>query len=257
MNIARIDQYPSNDFVIEGNHARMSQRKVADIIGVSHTSVQRWVGNLDDNTLAETLKVKGFDGGNLNDIVGYYVTSTQVSQDVKDNCVKLLIESSKVGFQVLIDKMAGLESTIESNEMKLFNDYCQVTDMIFRNTHIKPELIAGVKLSQAEKLLPHLADTLKANRQLLVESTASDVKLMTPTQLGERLSISNQKVNKRLIDAGLQVKNENKQSRKEPSYIPTDKGHEFCSFTLSTGQKGDVTSYQQLLWYESVLSVIG
>ena len=60
-----------------------------------------------------------------------------------------------------------------------------------------------------------------------------------------------------LIDAGLQVKNTNKKSRKDTSYIPTDKGHEFCSFTISTGKEGDTTSYQQLLWYESVLNVIG
>ena len=258
MNITFVGQNPDgNDFVIEGKHARMSQRKVAEFIGVSRQSIERYMSNHIDDKTRETITLKGCNGDNLNSIVGYFATSSQVKQEVRDHCIKLLIDASKVGFQMLIDKMAGIESAIESNEVKLFTDYCEVTDLIFKNVHIKPELIAGLKLNQAQKLLPQLAGNLEDNRQLLINSTASDVSLMTPTQLGEKLNISGQKVNKRLIEAGLQVKNENKKSRKDPAYIPTDKGHEFCSFTISTGKENDTTSYEQLRWYESVLNVIG
>lgn len=255
--LAQIDQIQIQDFIIEGDHARISQRKVAEIIGVTQKTVSKWTDTLTDTTLAETIKEKGFNGDTLNQIVGYYATSSAVKREVKENCVKLLIESSKLGFQMLIDKMAGLESSIETDQMKLFNDYCQVTDLIFKNTHIKTELIAGVKLSQAQKMLPSLANNLKDNQKLLIQSTASDVKLVTPTELGKSLNLSAQKVNQLLIEQGLQVKNDAKKSRKEPSYLPTDKGHEFCSFTLATGKSGDTTSYQQLLWYESVMNIIG
>jgi len=61
-------------------------------------------------------------------------------------------------------------------------------------------------------------------------------------------------VNQLLIEKGLQVKNVNKKSKKEPDYLPTDRGQEFCDLTLSSGKNGDSSSYQQLRWYESVLA---
>lgn len=127
-------------------------------------------------------------------------------------------------------------------------------DLIFKGVNIKPELIAGVKLNAIQRLSPALAETVQDSSKLLRENTACQFTLMTPTELGKKIGVSAIAVNKRLISAGLQVKNETKKSRKEPAYFPTDKGHEFCSFTLSGGN--DDTTYQQLLWYESVLNVI-
>lgn len=127
-------------------------------------------------------------------------------------------------------------------------------DLIFKGVNIKPELIAGVKLNAIQRLSPALAETVQDSSKLLRENTACQFTLMTPTELGKKIGVSAIEINKRLISAGLQVKNENKKSRKEPTYFPTDKGHEFCSFTLSGGN--DDTTYQQLLWYESVLSAI-
>jgi hypothetical protein len=107
-NIEKFDSSP--EFFIENNHARSSIRKSAQIIGVSHPSVINWIGNLEDTTLAESLRTKGFDGGSLNNLVGYYATSKAVSQEVRDNCVQLLIKSSQKGFQQLLDEMAGLNT---------------------------------------------------------------------------------------------------------------------------------------------------
>ena len=122
--------------------------------------------------------------------------------------------------------------------------------------NIKPEIVAGVKLNAIKKQYPMLGESVDNSISVLRENTASGVKLMTPTELGGLIGVSAQEINKRLIAHGLQIKNDGKKSRKDSTYLPTDRGAEFSSYTLSTGLKQDQTTYQQLLWYESVLSVI-
>lgn len=260
MNITRTGLEQCDDFVIIDNHARMSLRKVADVTITTHPTVINWLGKLTDVNEAQTIKQYGVDGGTLKAFVTYLIfDAKRISKEVRNHNIKLLSDASDYGFQMLIDKMAGVntQSVIEVQSQELTPDLVANTiDLIFKGVHIKPELIAGVKLNAIQKLNPQLAGIIEDSRQLLIQSSASDNRLMTPTQLGTRLNLTAQQVNKLLIECELQVKNENKKSRKEPSYLPTDKGHEFCSFTLATGKNNDSTSYQQLLWYESVLSVL-
>ena len=256
MNLTRTGDNSNPDFFIEGDHARMSQRKVAEIIGISNQSVSRWCVTHLPNEIAKITAQQGLDGVTLNQVVGYYATSKSVSEEVRNNCVQVLIESSKVGFQILIDEMAGLNKEKELPEKELFDLYCDVTDKVFKGVNIKPELISGLKLNHAMRSIPQLSESFKEQKALLRDNTASEVKLMTPRELGRLIGVSAQEINKRLIAHGLQTKNDGKKSRKDTTYIPTDRGAEFCSYTLSTGSKDDKTTYQQLLWYESVLSVI-
>ena len=128
-------------------------------------------------------------------------------------------------------------------------------DDIFKNVPIKPELVAGLKLNAAKEIAPSMASILEPSRQLLIVNTAQEHALLTPTQIGERIGLSGQAVNKLLIEKGLQVKNENRSSKKEPSYLPTVKGSDFADLTLATAATNSGT-FQQLRWYESVIAAI-
>ena len=253
----------ANDFIVDGKHARMSQRKVASITLVSVATVNNYFAvQLNDVSTRETLANKGVDGVQLKQFVTYLaLDAKRISKEVRNHNIKLLSDASDYGFQALIDKMAGIGEEITAKEVKPHLELTPILitstiDLIFVGVNIKPEIVAGVKCNAIKKEYPQLGSAIDGAISVLRENTASKPKLMTPTELGKHLNLSGQKINKLLIETGLQVKNENKKSRKDSTYIPTDKGSEFCSYTLSTGKTGDNTTYQQLLWYESVLDVI-
>lgn len=76
-----------------------------------------------------------------------------------------------------------------------------------------------------------------------------DVLFFTPTELGERLSISGRKVNMLLAEAGLQAK-------KGECWTPLEPAKDFCRI-LDTGKRhGDGTMVQQIKWAENVLALI-
>ena len=128
-----------------------------------------------------------------------------------------------------------------------------ITDT-FAGVELKPELVAGLKLNAAISIAPRLAPVLAESRQYLITNTAQECELLTVTEIGKRLDgISARKVNQMLIDQGFQIKNPNKKSSKDPSYVATNRGSEFSDLTLATGSKGSGT-FQQLRWYSSVLS---
>ena len=93
----------------------------------------------------------------------------------------------------------------------------------------------------------------KATRQQLISSTATDEAVVTVTEIGTKLGISAIKTNKLLIEKGLQTKNPNKKSKKDPDYLPTGKGLEFAQITTAVGKDRNDT-YQQLRWYPSVIN---
>ena len=149
-----------------------------------------------------------------------------------------------------------IKETIVQDSFKDKATKAQVTssliDSIFSGVHIDKELIAGLKLNITQKQLPEVADDLELARPLLINNTAQQHELLTPSQIGEKLGISGIAVNKLLIDKGLQVKNDNKTSKKDPTYLPTDMGMEYARVTLATGKSSSDT-FQQLRWYSSVL----
>jgi anti-repressor protein len=115
---------------------------------------------------------------------------------------------------------------------------------------LSPAVSGQLAIHSAIAICPEYAAALKPVQQSLIDSTAKDDVLLTATQIGKRVNLSGQKVNKKLIELGLQTKNEGKKSSKEPDYLMTDRGHEFAQVTQSAIGSG--TTIQQLRWYESV-----
>jgi hypothetical protein len=107
-----------------------------------------------------------------------------------------------------------------------------------------------------ESISPELKPYLQEVRQSLITSTAQPLELLNVTDLGQRLGLSAVATNKKLIEAGLQVKNSKKTSKKDSSYLPVGQGLEFSDLTLATGTGKDNTTYQQLRWYPSVLELL-
>ncbi len=134
--------------------------------------------------------------------------------------------------------------------------FLSLIDQVFANVPIKPELVAGIKLNAVVEIAPAIApNALNEARQLLIVNTAQPHELLTATQIGKELGLSGQAINKLLIEKGLQVKNEDRNSSKEPAYLPTVKGSEFADLTLATGSNSSST-FQQLRWYKSVVSAL-
>lgn len=124
-------------------------------------------------------------------------------------------------------------------------------EMLYSHIDIQQEVIATMKLNAFQEIAPNQARFLEPVRQTLINSTAVEDALVTPTQLGERLGLSAIAVNKKLVDLGLQVKNP-RSSKKDSTYLLTERGKEFGKVTTALGKGRDNTTYQQLRWFESV-----
>ena len=153
-------------------------------------------------------------------------------------------------------RKTGSYSTDKQSDEQLLRQTLEVIDLVFAKVAIKPELIAGLKLNAAASVNPALKPHIEQSRQLLIQSTANESKLLTPTDIGKQIDKSARWVNQKLIKLGLQFKNENKKGRSDLAYLPTDRGHEFCNVCLATGSNRDSTTYQTLRWYESVVVLL-
>lgn len=154
------------------------------------------------------------------------------------------------------DKLAQTV-TKELDAVEKVKQFSTAIDLIFSGVNIQPELISGLKLNTAKKYMPIIASDLEESRQLLINSTATEHKLITVTELGKLLTppLTAVKTNQLLIAKSYQTKNNNKKSKKDLSYLPTDKAKDHCSITLATGNsKAD--TYQQLRWYSSIVDLI-
>lgn len=171
----------------------------------------------------------------------------------KGNKVRLyFLECEKIAK----DKIAQA-ITQEVNAVEKVQQFGAVMDTIFANVNIHKELIAGRKLNYAQKLLPDMSSELEEQRQLLINSTSTDKEAFTPTSIGKMMTppISARRVNSLLLSGGYQIKNPNKHSQRDMTYIATDKGLGHSTITLATGANKDDT-YQQLRWYDTILSLI-
>jgi phage anti-repressor protein len=154
------------------------------------------------------------------------------------------------------DKLAQVV-TKEIDAVEKVKQFSTAIDLIFSGVNIEPELISGLKLNTAKKYMPIIAPELEESRLLLINSTATEHKLITVTELGKLLTPSKSAVmtNQLLISKGYQIKNVNKKSKKDLTYLPTDKAKDHCSITLATGScKAD--TYQQLRWYNSIADLL-
>ena len=144
----------------------------------------------------------------------------------------------------------------QPEDEKLLSDAILMIDAAFSDLNINPGLVAGLKINALAKLKPSLEPAAEESRKLLAATTTIPDRLLTPTEIGKELGISGRAANKLLVEKGLQIKNPDKKSKGAPTYLPTERGHEFCDLTIATGKSGDNTSYQSLKWYPSVVRVI-
>ncbi|MGL5077283.1 MAG: BRO-N domain-containing protein [Waterburya sp.] len=154
-----------------------------------------------------------------------------------------------------IRKTGGYQVDRSNSPIDLAKQASIALDFIFSGvTSVKPELLAGLKLNIAKEFCPEIAHQIEPSRQLLIQSTANESKLLTPTEIGKQIDKSARWVNQKLIELGFQTKNNDKKGRSDLTYIPTNRGHEFCDICLATGNGTDSTTYQTLRWYESVIT---
>lgn len=101
------------DFILGSNgHAGLSNRKTAELLGVSHTTINNVLdsGKLFSLSEAQTIATHGFQGGNLVKLAQNLAKSNQVKQEAREQCLNFLGKSATIGAQVFIDAMAGIEA---------------------------------------------------------------------------------------------------------------------------------------------------
>ncbi|BDA74357.1 hypothetical protein CAL7716_085230 [Calothrix sp. PCC 7716] len=125
-----------------------------------------------------------------------------------------------------------------------------VVDLIFQNTLVDPNLVAGVKANAIVKQHPQYKEVIEAAKGALTIKVESN--LLNATELGSKIGKTAREVNKLLLDQGFQIKNP---EGKNPSYLPTEKGEPHSQMTLDTAAGRDKT-VQHLRWFESVLETI-
>lgn len=132
---------------------------------------------------------------------------------------------------------------------------CWAVDLILAGVNVRPELVSQIKANLVAKHLPAISSTVEETRQLLINESASDDNLLTPTQLGKRIGMSGTAVNKKLLELGLQVRHP-KKGKTDPAYIATPSGTQYSSVVFATDNKNNSqTTYQSLRWNPSVIDL--
>ncbi|MBW4668415.1 MAG: hypothetical protein KME60_13555 [Cyanomargarita calcarea GSE-NOS-MK-12-04C] len=109
------------------------------------------------------------------------------------------------------------------------SEISEVLSLIFQNTDINPNLIAGVKANAIAKQHPQYTAVIEAAKSALAVPVEDE--LLSPTQLAQILSDcgetswSARSVNKLLLQQGLQTRNPDSDN---PAYLPTPKGKQYC-----------------------------
>ncbi|BDA74343.1 hypothetical protein CAL7716_085090 [Calothrix sp. PCC 7716] len=125
-----------------------------------------------------------------------------------------------------------------------------VIDLIFQNTAVDPNLVAGAKANAIIKQHPQYAAAIEAAKSALVTPVESN--LLNATEVGNKIGKTAREVNKLLLDYGFQIKNP---EGKNPSYLATEKGKPHSQMVLETAQGRDKT-VQHLRWFESVAEAL-
>lgn len=125
-----------------------------------------------------------------------------------------------------------------------------VIDLIFQNTAVDPNLVAGAKANAIIKQHPQYAAAIEAAKSALVTPVESN--LLNATEVGSKIGKTAREINKLLLDYGFQVKNP---EGKNPSYLPTEKGKPHSKMVLETAQGRDKT-VQHLRWFESAADAL-
>lgn len=103
----------------QGNdHAKLSQRKVGELLKVADTTIMRALKSaaLINILDAESLLLYGFDGAALSYLLDYFVfNAKRITDETRQHCRTLLRQSSAKGLQDFIDKVAGIPEPTPQN----------------------------------------------------------------------------------------------------------------------------------------------
>ena len=136
MTITRIDQYPSNDFTIENNHARMSQRKVAQVTLVSLNTVNKYISvRITDDNIRQEVINKGMATSDLIQFLEYIVLdSKRTAPKVKKHCLTLLLQLvDKQSIQNLFEKavISHYQSLLSRPKENLIDSEIQTGSFVY------------------------------------------------------------------------------------------------------------------------------
>jgi hypothetical protein len=256
----------SSDFIIGSNgHAGLSNRKAAELLKTSHTTVNRAIesGTVFTESETQMITVSGFQGGTLVKLAEMLAKSNQVKPETREHCFNFLTKAATIGAQTFLDQLAGISLQQPQPQPQLaFDTQVRVEVDLIREVlsfaGLDNKLTAGVMLNHAGYRLPEMRQAVNEAHSLLAASAPSEL-LMTPTAIGQELGISARQVNLLLLDIGYQVKNLSK-SKDAPAYLPTDIGQPYATNTLATGKLyesgADNTTYQHLKWKSQVVEIL-
>ena len=149
MNLTLNGQFSPDDFHREGKHAKVSQDKVAEITKVNQSTVSRWLctNNLTTDSNSDIVYFSGYV---LKEFVTYLaLDAKRISDEVRNHNIKLLSDASDVGFQALIDRMAGITSN--SDSLSVVDNYKDA-------------------LENAMQLVTKMSDTLEGRDSMLLQN---------------------------------------------------------------------------------------
>ncbi len=247
---------------IQKGELRLDSRIASDGIGIkSHTDYRRKILEKYEDSFSQlgvVLKSTLEDG-----TIIWYLNEAQISfagtlarNTTKAVAFKLALVKA---FELAKSKKADSEfpkqitGEIAANPTaELIGRIHTVFDLFFPT--LTPELLLGMKIEAACSADPTLRPMLEPHKPKLL----LDAPLLSPKAIGEILEErsggvvhSSQKVNKMLIEKGLQVAT----GDKKLAYKATGQGIEFSKIVAETAQ-GHGKTIQSLRWYESVCNLL-
>jgi hypothetical protein len=249
-------------------------RAVARLVDVQHSSILKALspGVLKPSKIAEILIEQGFDGGALASwkaegipdiaiasIAHYYAyeAGRYCTSQAKLVCKAF----AAIGIRVWMQGIKGWGKDNASNPVPnllptpTLEEISNLLDLTLGKAGLDSRLVAGAKLNAIAKRFPYLLQETEEAKTLLV--IPMEDRLLSPTQVGKMLQEctgekwSAQRVNKSLIEKGLQEQNE----EGDPDYLPTEEGKRYGSVTSGTA-KGRDRTVQHLRWFPSVLEAL-
>lgn len=149
------------------------------------------------------------------------------------------------------DELTEIDNTVERN-LKAINYTTNVLDAVFGNK-FEPAILGQFKINAVLRIDPNLQPLLQESKQYFINSTATEDKLCTVTELALQLNISAVALNKLLIEKDLQTKAINP-SKTQSKYISTELGRQYSKFVQSVDQLG--TTYSTLRWLTTVNNLL-
>jgi len=239
-NLATINQ--KDITILDNGDAFVSQRKCAELCGVSQSAVSQ-------RCLSLNLDVKqGISSENAFLLITHYASQSN------QQAIQSLIVIGSAGMKAYIYHEAGyvMKAEIPPSEIK------KLPVQEFKGLLAVAKMF-GLKGNQAlisANIATRKNTGVDFQAMLGIELEAPvQSRLVTPTDMGLLIKLSGIKVNQLLKENGYQT--DRRDSKGKIIWTPTDKGMKFSTL-LDTGKKnGDGTPVQQVKWCESIIKELG